>query len=315
MKYLTVLGVLVLAFPQKATPGLLLQESPALEKGTGQGTVPAEFSIEPTDIHPDLFFGPATAYSDHYRLGPEDVLDIRVFEMDQFNSTVRVSGDGSINLPLVGSIRVLGLVPEEAADRVAEKLQEEFVQDPQVSLFVREFNSRKVSLLGAVARPAAYPLLGRRTLLQLLAEAGGVTANADGVLYVFRDSWDGRRARLLVPLSELLVKGEPGWDIWLLPGDVVSVPPKEFIKVSVLGAVGAPGIYELEEAEASLLQALASAGGLNQRGSKKGVEIKRRSDSGKQVLLKGNVDDILSGIRPDIALQEGDVIYVNEKFF
>jgi polysaccharide export outer membrane protein len=278
-------------------------------------STPPSFSIEPKDIEPALFFGPPRANSVNYALGPEDVLEIRVFEMDQFDRTVRVSGDGSIELPLIGSIPVSGLVPEQAAARVAEKLRDGYVQNPQVHIFVREFKSRKISLLGAVKKPATYPLVGRLSLLQLMADAGGVTEDANRVLYVFRQSDDGRRARLLVPLDELLVKGDPRWDIWLVPGDVVSVPPTETISVSVLGAVSKPGIYELPEDEASLLQALASAGGLNQRGSRKGIEIQRRGQFETAVLLKVDLGDILSGKKPDLALLEGDVIHVNERFF
>lgn len=331
MKHLTRVGIFVLAV---AVVCLWLAEGSRLvatsiraeqkppnegqvgkEGGSTADGVPAKVNIEPEGIDPALFFARAPASSDDYRLGPEDVLEVKVFELDQFDRSVRVSGDGSISLPLIGRIRVQGLVPEEAAARVAEALRGEFVQNPQVSVFVSEFNSRRLSLLGAVDKPATYPLLGRRSLLQVLAEAGGVTEDADEVLYVFRQSDDGRRARLLVPLSELLVQGDPRWDIWLLPGDVVSVPPQELIRVSVLGAVERPDIYELRREEASLLKALARAQGLSTRGSKKGIQIQRVDDSGKATILKVDLENILEGKTPDVPLQEGDVVYVNERFF
>jgi polysaccharide export outer membrane protein len=301
--------------PEETLPAGEPETTVPIAKPAATVSTPPVFSIEPKDIGPALFFGPVQASSANYLLGPEDVLEIRVFEMDQFDRTVRISGDGSIELPLIGSIPVSGLDPEQAAARVAQKLQDGYVQNPQVDIFVREFNSRKISLLGAVKKPATYPLVGRLSLLQLIADAGGVTEDANRVLYVFRQSDDGRRARLLVPLNELLVKGDPHWDIWLVPGDVVSVPPTETISVSVLGAVSQPGIYELPEDEASLLQALASAGGLNQRGSRKGIEIQRRGQFETAVLLKVDLGDILSGKKPDLMLLEGDVIHVNERFF
>jgi hypothetical protein len=156
------------------------QKPPTEGEAVGDGkptadVVPARHNIEPEGIDPELFFGRAPASSDYYQLGPDDVLEIKVFEMDQFDRSVRVSGDGRINMPLIGWIRVQGLVPEEAAARLTEALQEQFVQNPQVSVFVKEFNSRELSLLGAVDKPATYPLLGRRSLLQVLADAGGVT--------------------------------------------------------------------------------------------------------------------------------------------
>ena len=111
------------------------------------------------------------------------------------------------------------------------------------------------------------------------------------------------------------MKGDPRWDIWVLPGDVVSVPPQEYVRVSVLGAVERPGIYQLLEEEASLLQAIASAQGLSVRGSKKGIELRRVDDAGNETILQIHLSDILSGESPDERLLEGDVVYVNEKFF
>lgn len=270
--------------------------------------------IEPEDIDPSLFFAPTPEGGTEYRLGPEDVLEITVFEMDQFNRSVRVSGDGSIDLPLLGSIRVGGLTPEEASARVAARLKDDYVQNPQVGIFVKEFNSRRLSLLGAVDRPATYPMLGSRSLLQLLSDAGGITEDADQFLFVFRQSEDGRRARLTVPLDELLVAGDPSWDIWLQPGDVISVPPREFIEVSVLGAVERPGNYEVPKREATLLKALARAQWLNRQGSKKGIEIHRVVD-GKQVILAVNLKDVLAGKAKDVPLIDGDVVFVDERFF
>ena len=274
------------------------------------------YHIEPADIDPMLFFDPMGPSSDEYRLGPEDVLEVRVFELDQLNRTVRVSGDATMDLPLIGSIPVRGLTLEEVAFEVAERLRNGFVQDPQVSIFVKEFHSQNVSLLGAVSSPATYPLMGRRNLLQILADAGGLSANAGNVLFVFRQSDDGRSARLSVPLNELLIQGNPQWNIWLRPGDIVSVPPEAAVSVSILGAVSSPGVYKLPVGNgASVLNAVARAGGLNDRASKGGIQIKRRGASGEEKVLKVDLGDILSGKEPDFALQEGDVLVVKESFF
>jgi polysaccharide export outer membrane protein len=276
----------------------------------------SEVSIEPADIDPGFFFGPAPASSDEYRLGPEDVVEIRVFELDQLNRTARISGDGRMELPLIGSVPVRGLTPEEVAGQVADRLRNRFVQNPQVSVFVKEFNSRKVSLLGAIGSPATYPLVGRRNLLQLLADAGGLSGGAGTVLYVFRPTDDGRSARLTVPLNELLIKGDPRWNIWLRAGDIISVPPEKAVSVSVLGAVRSPGVYKLPVGDgASVLNAIARAGGLHDRASKSGIQVKRRDASGDETVLKVDLGDILSGEKPDVILREGDVVVVKESFF
>ena len=241
---------------------------------------------------------------------------MRVFELDQLNRKVRVSGDGHIELPLVGRLRAAGLTSEEVAAAVATHLKDRYVQNPQVSIFIVEFNSQKISLLGAVQSPSTYPLVGQRRLLQVLAEAGSLTPDAGNTLYLFRQTPDGRSARLTVPLNELLLQGDPRWNIALMPGDVLSVPPEEAIAVSVLGAVNSPGVHKLPVGDdATLLKAIALAGGLNERASKKGLQIKRRGHDGDKAIIKVNLGDILSGKVPDVILVEGDVVVVNESFF
>jgi polysaccharide export outer membrane protein len=278
--------------------------------------IPEHVSIQPADIPVSLFFYPAPTNRGDYRLGPEDVIEVRVFELDQLNRKVRVSGDGFIDLPLVGSFQAAGLSAEEVAQAVADRLRDRYVQNPQVSIFIVEFNSQKISLLGAVQSPSSYPLVGQRQLLQVLAEAGSLAADAGKTLYIFRRTDDGRSARLTVPLNELLLQGDPRWNITLLPGDVVSVPPEEAIAISILGAVNSPGVHKLPVGdEATLLKAVALAGGLSDRASKKGVNIKRRGPDGKESIIKVNLGDLLSGKQADVILLEGDVVIVNESFF
>jgi polysaccharide export outer membrane protein len=278
--------------------------------------VPPKVAIEPADVPVSFFFHASTATDDDYKLGPEDVIEVRVFELDQLNRTLRVSGNGKIELPLVGSIEVSGLTPNKVGAQIADRLRDRYVQNPQVSIFITEFKSQKVSLLGAVATPASYPLSGQRRLLQLLAEAGSLGPEAGNTLYVFRQTEDGRSARLTVPLNELLLQGDPRWNVLLRPGDVISVPPEQAIAVTVLGAVNSPGVHKLPVGDgATLLKAVALAGGLNERASKKGIQIKRSENDGSETVIKVNLGDILSGKKPDVVLREGDVVVVRESFF
>ncbi len=281
-----------------------------------------QISVDPPGTDPELFFSSKTTDSANYELGPEDVIEIRVFELEELNRAVRVSGDGKIELPLIGSLQIQSLTSKQVADLVTERLRGRFVKNPEVSIFIREYNSRNVSVLGAVGSPATYPLQGRRNLLQVLADAGGLAGNAGDVLYVFRTSnsgnngGNGRSVRLIVPLTELLIEGDPHWNIWLLPGDVVSVPPEDAISISILGAVQNPGIHKLPlGAGATLSTAIASAGGLTERASYRGIQIKRLSTSGERILLKANLEDIISGKTADMIIQEGDLIFVKERFF
>jgi polysaccharide biosynthesis/export protein len=278
--------------------------------------VPPKVAIEPPDVPATFFFRASSDAVEDYKLGAEDVVEIRVFELDQLNRTVRVSNDGNIELPLVGSLRVKGQTTIQVADQIANRLRDRYVQNPQVSIFITQFNSQKVSLLGAVTTPASYPLSGQRRLLQVLAEAGSLSAEAGRTLYVFRQTEDGRSARLTVPLNELLLQGDPRWNVLLKAGDVISVPPEQAIAVSILGAVGSPGVHKLPVGEeATLLKAIALAGGLNDRASKKGVQIKRRENDGTETVIRVNLGDVLSGKTPDVILHEGDVVVVKESFF
>jgi polysaccharide export outer membrane protein len=299
--------------PEAKDRGEVVAEAPA---DVYDPLVPPKVAIEPPDVPPSFFFQASTPAADDYRLGPEDVIEVRVFELDQLNRTVRVSGDGRIELPLVGSLEVWGATANRVASLIADRLRDRYVQNPQVSIFITEFKSQKVSLLGAVANPASYPLSGQRRLLQLLAEAGSLGPEAGNTLYVFRQTEDGRSARLTVPLNELLLQGDPRWNILLRAGDVITVPPEEAIAVTVLGAVNSPGVHKLPVGDAAtLLKAIALAGGLNERASKKGVQVKRTESDGKETVIKVDLGDILSGKKPDVVLREGDVVVVRESFF
>src|SRR5437899_147388 len=119
-------------------------------------------------------------------VGAEDLLEISVFEIPDLTRTVRVSEHGTISLPLLGEIPVGGLTPMELEDALREALSKKYLENPQVSVFVQEHGSKKVSVLGAVGKPGVYEMLGARTLLQILSEAGGLTKEVGAELYVIR---------------------------------------------------------------------------------------------------------------------------------
>ena len=108
-----------------------------------------------------------------YRIGPDDLIEVQVFGVDQLTRTVRVNGRGMISLPLIGALEVGGLTAQQAEALVVRKLGETYLQDPQVSLFIKEYTSQRVTIEGAVQKPGIYPLRGPTTLLQSLALAGG----------------------------------------------------------------------------------------------------------------------------------------------
>jgi polysaccharide export outer membrane protein len=130
---------------------------------------------------------PAPALTKDYRLGPNDLIEVEIFEMENLKRTVRVNAAGMISLPLIGSVPVAGLSPPEVETLIAARYSEKYLQNPQVSIFIKEFTSERITVEGAVTRPGMFPLTGQMTLLRALALAGGFgpIANSTEVM-IFR---------------------------------------------------------------------------------------------------------------------------------
>lgn len=108
-----------------------------------------------------------------YRVGPNDLIDVEVFDMESLKRTVRVNAAGAISLPLIGAVAVAGLTSQEVEARIAARYGEKYLQHPQVSIFIKEYTSERITIEGAVIRPGMFPLTGQITLLRALALAGG----------------------------------------------------------------------------------------------------------------------------------------------
>lgn len=249
-----------------------------------------------------------------YRIGPKDLLEINVFgEEDMKNLVVRVSEDGKITLPLLREVEVNGLTKGEVERKITTLLAEKYLQNPQVTVFIKEYLSKRVSVLGAVENPGPFELLGRQTLLQVISQSGGLTRDAGSEIIVIRQLADGTSTSLRIPIDDLFFKGDPAFNIPLEPGDIVNVPVDKLVPVYVFGQVKNPGALQVKKSNIpTLLQAIAQAGGFTDRASKGGVVIKRRDAAGKETEIKVNIRDILKNKKKDVALFENDVVYVPE---
>ncbi len=158
-----------------------------------------------------------------YRIGIEDDLQISVWKEPDLSITVVVRPDGMITMPLVNDVAVVGLTPAELQAILTEKLKP-YVNEPQVTVIVRGIKSRKVYLYGQVGRGGAYPLIGNKSVLELLAEAGGLTPFAKkGSIYILRES-DHKQVKIPFNYNNALKGKKPNDNIELLPGDIVVVP-------------------------------------------------------------------------------------------
>ncbi len=138
-----------------------------------------------------------------YRLGAHDLLHVSVFGVPDLSRDVRISPTGEISLPLAGNVVAAGKTVPELQTAIAARLAESYLQHPQVSVFVKEYASQRITLQGALNNPGIYPVMGKTSLLQAVAMAGGLAplAEADGVV-VFREV-DGKRMAAVFDLSKI----------------------------------------------------------------------------------------------------------------
>lgn len=164
----------------QAAVGELSIAQPATPQPSGGGyaSISAPMAVPSAAATGAMKAVPATIDTD-YKIGPNDLLDVEVFGVEQLKRTVRVNSSGQVSLPLIGPVSVAGLLPTEAEARIAHRYSEKYLQDPQVSIFIREFTSQRITVDGAVARPGIYPLTGQMTLLRALAMAGGGASLSD----------------------------------------------------------------------------------------------------------------------------------------
>jgi polysaccharide export outer membrane protein len=169
-----------------------------------------------------------------------------------------------------------------------------------------------VSVLGAVARPGMYELIGPTTLLQVIAQSGGLTPQAMKEIFIYRMGQDGTQERFVIDIEDLIINGNQELNIQLLPKDVVSIPSDQTLSVFVYGEVNTPGaVTYLSSKKITLLQAIAQAGGTTEWAKKSKVMIKRKdAKTGKEIKIRANLKSMINNKVTDIYLEEGDVVIV-----
>jgi polysaccharide export outer membrane protein len=253
-----------------------------------------------------------------YKIGPKDLLEVSVFGHDDLNIRVRVSEEGKITLPLIGEVDVEGLNKTEVENKISRLLEEGYLQNPQVTIFIVEYQSKRVSVLGAVKNPGRYELLGRETVLEKIAQAGGFTPDAGDDIIITRENNHGTKKSLKISIEDLTLKEDAKVDIPLQPNDTIYIPPDKIVYIYVTGQVRSPGAIEVKQSllpHFTLLRAIAQAGGFSDRAKKGSVLIKRIGEDGRERVMEVNVKDIEKGKTKDIPLKENDVIIVQETIF
>jgi polysaccharide export outer membrane protein len=258
-----------------------------------------------------------------YILGPDDQILIRALDAGEISEKPMVIGTGGdISVPLLGRLRVSGLTVEQLETEIVSRLKS-YIRNPQVAVSVLEFRSQRVSVLGAVANPGVVQLRGRKTLFEILSEAGGLKNEAGNSVKITRRNKNGA-----IPLpsaakdqsgqfsvAEVSVKSivegrNPQENILIMSDDVILVPRAELIYV--IGAVRHPGGFVLSEREqVSVLQALSLAEGLDRLASGANARILRPSEApSTRIEIRVDVNKILTAKNPDIPLVANDVLFI-----
>ncbi len=246
-----------------------------------------------------------------YSIGVGDVLHITVFQHNEMSGDFQVAEDGSISYPLLGVVEARGRTVSEFSDWLETALEKDYFVDVQLSVDVKEYHSRPVTVLGEVVRPGTYYLNRKTTLVDLIADAGGLSASAGPQIEVRRPAADaGGEARVLSFSTGKVMSGEEGHSFEIKTGDVVSVSAKQLFFIT--GEVRSPGQYEIARGM-TLMQAISKAGGKSKFASQS-VEI-HRDIKGEKKILEFDVHDIRKGKMKDPSIAAGDVIIVKRRFF
>jgi len=258
-----------------------------------------------------------------YVLGPNDQITIRALDAEELSDkTYRVGQDGDLTLPMIGRVKAVGFTAGQLESELAGKL-EKYIRHPKVAVTVTEFHSQPVSVIGAVTTPGIVQLQGQKTLVEVLAMAGGLRSDAGQTATVSRrQEWGilplpgarmdqpGQVSVAEVRLKDVLQARNPEQNITMRPNDIISVPRAETIYV--LGAVKRAGGFVLNERDAlSVLQALSLAEGLDRTASPQKAKILRMAPgTTRRTELPVNLKQIFSGKATDVALQPDDILFI-----
>lgn len=248
-----------------------------------------------------------------YLLGPGDLLEIKVFEADKLDTTVRLSSRGEASLALLGEIELKGLTASEAEQLIEDKYKEIYIKDPHVSIFVKEHYSQRVTVVGEVKNPGTYDYPSRQKLLDAIALAGGLTEKAGRVVQIRRlgSLSYGTNQTLLVNLDRLINEGKTESNIDINGGDVIFVPEAGSFYVD--GAVRKPGEYHIKKT-LSIEEAILAAGGCKSYANLNKIIVMRETEDGKREEIKIDLEEAMKTTNK-INIQDKDIILVQSSFW
>lgn len=289
-----------------------------LAYGGVQATIPSSPSTATRPSPPEL----TAADTSGYVLGPDDVIGIKALDAEEITSpSIRIDPGGYISLPMLGRVTAVGLTIEELEEELSTRLKT-YVKEPVVAVSIVEYRSQPVSVIGSVGQPGVHQLEGRKTLVEILAKAGGLRPEAANTIKITRKAeWgpiplpstvkdpSGQFSVAEVSLKSIMEASNPGENILIRPYDVISVPHAAL--VYVIGEVKKPGGFLLHErGTITGLQALAMAEGLTPMAASQRAMIIRQTSSDKRIEIPANLKEILGGKTGDVELRPDDIFFI-----
>jgi polysaccharide export outer membrane protein len=241
-------------------------------------------------------------------IGPGDTLHVQVLDTPELEQHPRVTDGGEIPLIGAGNLRVVGLTPAEAAAQIRLRLiSRHFMNHPDVSVTIEQYATQTVSVLGQVKAPGAYPISTPRSVLSVVALAGGLTETADYHLTIQRK--DGGQQPVSYTLSND-ARAAIAQEVQVFPGDTVIVPKAGI--AYVLGDVGRPGGFVMQNnhSQLTVLQAVALAGGTAKSAVPSHAKLIRRKPEGQYQEIAINFSAMQKGKAPDMIMEPDDVLYI-----
>ena len=265
--------------------GILTGCASSQNQNVSQSEPPAQLKQDEIAEFNEQLFASARGGADpsDYLLGAGDKLQIKVYEAEDLNTTVRVSSRGYVTLPLLGSVLVDGLSAREAEEMIENTYRVRYIKDPHVSIFVEEHFSRRVTLMGQFRNPGTYDYLSKQRLLDVMALGGGLSDIAGRVVQVRRYSnlQEGQSV-FVVDLDQLIKEGKSDLNIQINSGDVLFVP--EAGSFFVDGAVRRPGAYHIKHTT-TLQEAFLEAGGLAPYANRERATLIRITETGNREMI------------------------------
>jgi polysaccharide export outer membrane protein len=289
------LCMMSLAAQEPAPPANRSKPSQPTGNVVGQ---PADETANPNEAKPPR--------NSELRLGVGDLVELNVYNVPELTTKTRVGSNGDVYLPLVDYVHVGGLSLEEAQTLLEKRYSDGgYLKDPHITLFVDEYASQGASILGEVAKPGVYPVLGQQRLLDLVSSAGGFTDKAGRVVTItHRDEPD---KPMTVTLSKNPAENKES-NVQVYPGDTIAVHRADI--VYVVGEVGRPSGFLMDTGSLTVLQAVALAGGVNRTAKLDGAKIIRKTPQGGMTETPVALKKILAAKSPDISMQADDILFV-----